>query len=402
MKGVNCYLIVGTIAVLLLGCFSTALAGEEALDVNSLENSALLVAVERSESKSELEPGKFLLYLKENKVYLSANQANVQETLTKLCEVLDVAVVFVENLEETRNLTLKGVSPEYAIRGIAGKHMLDFIKAKKDGTFKLVAIEIVPKTEVDKLMAMTSAGFTAVPYAAPYRGEDIDLKLAKKAAIHFATEAYGNVRFLEATPYPDLGGKEEVYSILLYRGEGSVPERKEIAKEVKKRTNIRKNLEAQLKKVKGRAKARMRAKIAEIWKSISRPNEFVTLLCGAHTGHVPVITMTEGLPIEYVLLEEIENQMKHIYGNSQVKFVNPVYRGPFHISFEFQVSGEVVLVDPQTGSETDKALALYDHALATKRRAAEMGPERAIRAQERIQKRKELMKKKWDFVRGLK
>lgn len=355
-----------------------------------------------SEVDEKLPPGKFYLSVNKNKVYLSSNEANVQEMLTQLCDALDVDVNSMGDLRATRTLTLTGVSPECAVRKIVENHMLSFRRVKKDGTFKLISVGIFPRTKVDKSETIDTNSFAPTSYSAPYIGEDVSLELAKKAAIHFATEAYGEVRFWGATEYAEPMGRTEAYSILLYRGEGPLPKRGEIYSGIRKQTNIRKKLEAQLKKLKGRAKARFRAKIKESWKRISRPTEFVTVLCGAHTGHVPVITMTEGLPIEYVLLEEIENQMKHIYHANQVNYVRPVYIGPFHIKFEFRILGEEVLVDPRNGSEIDKELVLEDLSLAAVARQAEMEPDKVIEREEKIQERKNLMKKKWDFVRGLK
>ena len=260
-----------------------------------------------------------------------------------------------------------------------------------------IPIATQPASKGVETLADIADSNTNVP-SSPYRGEEVDAELAQKAATYFASQAYGGVRLFDVSTFFNLIGTKEAYSILLYRGKDPMPTPEEIDDKVNEHIKNRKKLEDQLQTSKGKAKAKIKAAISKAWSNISCPQDFVTVICGAHTGHVPVISMTEGLPIDMVLRKEIEEQLATQYGNQGVIFIGPIYFGAFDIGFEFEVDGRSVIVDPATYRETDKELLLYDYSAAaveTKKEKTESD------IAEAIEERRALMQKKWDFVRSL-
>lgn len=358
-------------------------------DISTAQNGAPVIP-------EKLASGKFNLSVKDEEVFLAANEADVREMLVALAKAAGVKFKSVGALHETKSINLYGVSVEEAVRRIAESYLLEFVKTVREGVPKLTAINAVPSRK----RGMTGSKHMAKhQYMNLFRGDAVEIELAKKGAIHFASKAYGKVRFFDATTYYNPESHEEVYSFLFYRGEGPLPSRAEILKKVAELTKIRLEAEAQLSKLKGATKARARKKISNLWKNISQPESFVTVVSGAHTGHVPVITMTEGLPTDIVLSDTIKARLQDQYGGTQVRFVQPIYLGPFNTPFEFEINARRIFVDPHTGRETDKGFFLHKAATASEKIAKKMKTDRQAIA--KYEERKSMMNKKWDFVRRL-
>lgn len=217
-------------------------------------------------------------------------------------------------------------------------------------------------------------------------GEIVPVELSRKAALHYAGEIFGQVRYFDHTTYFDLDDEPIVYVFTLYRKSGALPAIDEIKSNVNAYRAKRLEIEKSINDLQLTEKDEKRAEIKEFWKRMRHEEDFVTVTASATYRQVPVIQMYAGLPPHIVAFEDAKETAASVLDETSIRLERLRYPVPLRFEFEFSdFSGKSVLVSPLD-------LKIRDiYILRQKSVETEIKPERRT-----------IIEEKWDFVRNLK
>lgn len=401
MKGLNYHVIRVTILFLHVIFAVSNLAYGRSSDTGPFESNLPQTDAEISKSHSDLVAGEFQLRLRDGKVYLHANHADAYEMLSALAKTADIELDCEEPLIETRSIVLEGTSIEKAIRLIATNYLLEFAKSRDNGELKLTYVNAVAR-ETDEIAYLAKA-FSV--HKNLYRGNEVHEGLTRKAVLHEVQQVYGKARIAKTFTYYSIDNKPEAYCYILYLKDGGLPDVDERLAEIAKKEQEINTLKAVISKLKDPEKKATKIRKlgninAELVAGYGRQS-FVTAIGGAHEGHVPVLAMVDGLPVDLALIPELSRRLRSEYGEDNVKFLRTIYTGMFNVMHEFDIgTGEPILVHPRTGQEIDKRLVLHDAIVEYKEQSKKLETDSAAR--EALEKHKKKKQKKWEYVRNLK
>jgi len=342
----------------------------------------------------------YRLEIKSGSVYLNSNNADLQTMLIDLAEKSNIKLLMLDGQnKEKLSVKLQGVSLEEAFRYLGRAYAIEFERNAQRSKWELKKITLVPLA--NNLDIKPKAGYEGKTLIDPNRGKEVDVELAKVAALYEVREFYGEARIASANVIYSVLSQPEAYCFVMYRGEGPLPTDVEITDQAQEAIKSLNQLRDKIINDKDRESIQKDLKEmrefsrANLWQT----DKYVTVIAGAHEGNVPVIRMTEGLPVEKVLLNQSINLLQSRYPTSTLSYVQPIYKDQFTTLFEFSVDGRSVLYDPTSGTEKDKSICVKQQIEKIREISGKIAANKSAKDGYDLRKRK--ISEKWMFVRSL-
>lgn len=238
-------------------------------------------------------------------------------------------------------------------------------------------------------------------------------ELAKKAALYYAGELYGEVHVFAVEKYYDLVDKPILYSVVLFRGKGALPSIQSIKDRIWEQTASIERLkteyeEIENRKISGKKKAILQAnkwqEIQEAGRIMSGQDEFVTAYVSASEEKIPVPRLSDGLPDTWLMLPNIKSVLQK-QGESFSGRIQRVYcRGLYHFLMVQEGDLPVLLAEDQEIRAFDlkkKCMVKVVLRSAKQSRAEASGTAKQFDESLRKEQHKKLVKQRWDSIKAL-
>jgi hypothetical protein len=263
-----------------------------------------------------------------------------------------------------------------------------------------------------KLNWLLGAALVVPAFGQMDRGAEVPVEIAERVALSYARQFYGDARTWEWTPYFGTDGKIEVYTFALYQGDGPLPTKTEVLAATQARHSALANLSEELRAVdtsdaSGRTKAALRdevnLRIAAKQREYTQVDRFITVLAGAHEGHVPVIRVHRGLPEHLTSAPYARDKaiVSHAIGE---QLLRTFYLGPFDLGFEFVAARSAAPTDDPADStllvltQGGKVVSLSELRRATQATMARRAQDSDVQA--KLAERAAVLREKWSRARA--
>jgi hypothetical protein len=237
--------------------------------------------------------------------------------------------------------------------------------------------------------------------------------LAKKAALYYAEQLYGEVHVFTVEKYYDLANQPLLYSVVLFRGQGALPSIQSIKDRIWEQAALIEKLkneyeEIESKNISGKKKAMLQAKkwqeIQDAGRIMSGQDEFVTAYVSASEEKIPVPRLSDGLPDTWLMLPNMKSALQK-KGESFSGEIQRVYcRGLYHFLMVQEGDRSALLAEGHEVSAFDlKKKCIVKVVLKSAKQSRDVDSETAKQFDENLNKEQhqKLVKQRWDFIKDL-
>jgi hypothetical protein len=175
----------------------------------------------------------------------------------------------------------------------------------------------------------------------------VPVELSRKAALHYAGEIFGQVRYFDHTTYFNLDDEPIVYVFTLYKKSGPLPDIAEIKSNVYAYRVKRLEIEKSINDWPLSERTDKRAEIKNYWTKMRHEEDFVTVIASTTYDQVPIIEMYAGLPPHIVASEDAKEIARTVLDKTSIRLEKLRYVAPLRFEFEYADSfGKSTLVSP--------------------------------------------------------
>jgi len=321
-----------------------------------------------------LEPGKFVLTVKDGKVFLIANKADVREMLIALSKAANIELKCVGDLRKAKSVTLNGSSVEDAIRRIAKSYIMEFVRAPNDSVLKLATIHAIPSNGKDANVSISASPFP-VTMTGQMKFKAVAVNVAQVVAIDYLPKFRpGEWVPFDRFTYYDLDGQPAVYLFIFRKPTLQITTREGVMLAI---NNTRRERDAALGRIEaikttveipeGDRKNKLREfrnKKNALQRAMYMTADFQTVMTGATNVSKPLIRCYRGLPAAFVRKEELQRKLNAEHPGKALQLQEVICLGSFDL---FYKAGDY-LVSVRDGSlqKMEEMKKRLDAAAATK------------------------------------
>lgn len=233
----------------------------------------------------------------------------------------------------------------------------------------------------------------------PYRGAAVDPQTARQAVVYSLSGTYGET-LAEVGSFTlyDLAGREDMRCYCFSVRPGFAPEAEQVKRLASELQSRGDELRIRLGALNGDARERAEATLRDLRFKAELADDFVFAYSGAHRGHVPVVTMSRGIPPFYRLAERARAAVAAKAGPS-ARFDRVLALGPLEEGYEFEVGGTRWVYIARTEETVQWDELLSKTKAAGKAVLARMESEPDLRSRTRV--RSERLDAKWNLITKL-
>ncbi len=177
--------------------------------------------------------------------------------------------------------------------------------------------------------------FGAVLYASAASGqESVTYELAKKIAARYATARWVGSRVGEGQLYYAPDGKPEVYFFVVFKKDVAEKSVSTLLEETATLRSRRIETEKSTKKVSTDVAKGQSVVVKNLWKQMSSPDKYGTVVIGAHEGREPFIASYSGLPPHIVLREDAIETARLKLRGKRPNNIKHIWQPPLFVALE--------------------------------------------------------------------
>ncbi len=240
-------------------------------------------------------------------------------------------------------------------------------------------------------------------------GDFVPVRLAKKAALHYAQEVFGQLKFWQIRTCYNVDDDPSAYVVTFYSGSGQRPNLNDVIRKTAAERTKRIELEEQLAQENQTTPAQravIAGKISKAWTRMRQEQDFVTVITSATSGRPPIMQMYRGLPPHIVGLEDAREVARKQLKSQNIRLKKLIHYGLFDFTFEFEevVESELSAVPPVSkGRKTlrRKKVTAEKKSILVDPLRFKKTTRKGLKRKKRLKFKRKKTQKKWDFIKDL-